>query len=408
MMRIKATPISSATIRAVGDRPSRVAVVVGTRPEAIKMGPVVRALSARSALSPVVISTGQHRELLAQALHDAGISADLTLDLMVPNQSPSEFAARCLDALSPVFVREQFDAVLVQGDTTTVVAAGLAATWAHIPVGHVEAGLRSFDLQHPFPEEMHRRLLGSFATWHFAPTPRSRRNLLDEGVNPDRVFTTGNTIVDALKTVDLSGAFDDVSLHNLPAGRIVSVTAHRRENHGEPLMEIARAIHTLSEQFPDLLFVLPMHPNPNVRNVLRDAFANSPRVRLIEPLGYRDMLRLLDRSTLILTDSGGIQEEAPSLGTPVLIMRTVTERPEVVSSGAGKLVGTHADVIVAETARLLTDDVARRAMERAPNPFGDGLAAERIADIVELRLRGRLASGSRVAELFGGRAADIA
>jgi UDP-N-acetylglucosamine 2-epimerase (non-hydrolysing) len=407
MMRIKATPISSAAIRAVSDRPSRVAVVVGTRPEAIKMAPVVRALAERSALKPVVISTGQHRELLAQALSEAGIQADITLDLMVPNQSPSEFAARCLDALSPVFVREQFDAVLVQGDTTTVVAAGLAATWAHIPVGHVEAGLRSFDLQHPFPEEMHRRLLGSFATWHFAPTFRSRRNLLDEGVHPDRIFTTGNTIVDALKSVDLTGAFDDVSLQHLPSGRMITVTAHRRENHGAPLLEIASAIRTLSADFPDLVFVLPMHPNPNVRAVLRDAFSDSPRVHLIEPVGYRDMLRLLERSTLILTDSGGIQEEAPSLGTPVLIMRTVTERPEVVSSGAGKLVGTHADVIVDETTRLLTDDVARRMMERAPNPFGDGLASERIADILELRLRGRIASGGRTAEI-GIRAADIA
>ncbi|MEP6832519.1 MAG: UDP-N-acetylglucosamine 2-epimerase (non-hydrolyzing) [Gemmatimonas sp.] len=407
MMRIRPTPISSATIRAVTDRPSRVAVVVGTRPEAIKMAPVVRALEQRSALHPIVISTGQHRELLTQALGDAGIVADITLDLMVPNQSPAEFAARCLDALSPVFVREQFDAVLVQGDTTTVVAAGLAATWAHTPVGHVEAGLRSFDLQHPFPEEMHRRLLGSFATWHFAPTSRARRNLLDEGVNADRVFTTGNTIVDALKAVDLSGNYDDESLQQLPAGRVITVTAHRRENHGAPLREIAQGICTLSERHPDLVFVWPMHPNPNVRSVLRNAFAGNARVVLIEPLGYRDMLRLLDRSTLILTDSGGIQEEAPSLGTPVLIMRGVTERPEVVTSGAGRLVGTRADMIVEEASRLLTDDVARRAMERAPNPFGDGLASERIADILELRLTGRIASGGRTVEI-GGRAADIA
>lgn len=407
MMRIRPTPISSATIRAVTDRPARVAVVVGTRPEAIKMAPVVRALEERSGLHPIVISTGQHRELLAQALGEAGIAADIMLDLMVPNQSPAEFAARCLDALSPVFVREQFDAVLVQGDTTTVVAAGLAATWAHIPVGHVEAGLRSFDLQHPFPEEMHRRLLGSFATWHFAPTPRARRNLLDEGVNADRVFTTGNTIVDALQAIDLSGDYEDAALHHLPAGRLITVTAHRRENHGGPLADIAQGICTLSDRYPDLVFVLPMHPNPNVRAALRNAFAQNPRVFLIEPLGYRDMLRLLDRSVLILTDSGGIQEEAPSLGTPVLIMRTVTERPEVVSAGAGRLVGTHADVIVEEVSRLLTDDVARRAMERAPNPFGDGLASQRIADILELRLKGRISSGGRIADI-GVRAADIA
>ncbi len=407
MIRMKPTPISSATIRAVTDHPSRIAVVVGTRPEAIKMAPVVRALEERAALEPIVISTGQHRELLAQALREAGITADIALDLMLPNQSPAEFAARCMDALSPVFLREHFDAVLVQGDTTTVVAAGLAATWAHIPVGHVEAGLRSFDLQHPFPEEMHRRLIGSFATWHFAPTARARRNLLDEGVHADRVFTTGNTIVDALKSVDLSGSYDDPALHDLPAGRLITVTAHRRENHGAPLKEIAHAIRTLSDQFPDLVFVLPMHPNPNVRSVLRDLFAGNDHVLLIEPLGYRDMLRLLDRSTLILTDSGGIQEEAPSLGTPVLIMRSVTERPEVVTSGAGRLVGTHSDVIVEEVSRLLTDDVARRAMERAPNPFGDGLAAERIADILELRLRGRIASGGRTVDIAG-RVADIA
>jgi UDP-N-acetylglucosamine 2-epimerase (non-hydrolysing) len=407
MMRLKATPINSAAIRTPSDRASRVAVVVGTRPEAIKMAPVVRALAGRTGLKPIVISTGQHRELLSQALDEAGIVADLTLDLMVPNQSPSEFAARCLDALSPVFAKQQLDAVLVQGDTTTVVAAGLAATWAHIPVGHVEAGLRSFDLQHPFPEEMHRRLLGSFATWHFAPTSRARRNLIDEGVSADRVFTTGNTIVDALNAVDLTGHFEDASLADLPAGRLITVTAHRRENHGAPLQDICDAITELTELHQDLCVVWPMHPNPNVRSVLNNAFAENARVHLIEPVGYRDMLRLLSRSTLILTDSGGIQEEAPSLSTPVLIMRTVTERPEVVTAGAGRLVGTHTDVIVAETSRLLNDEVARRAMERAPNPFGDGLASERIADILELRLRGRIASGSRTSEI-GARAVDFA
>ncbi|MBC8090013.1 MAG: UDP-N-acetylglucosamine 2-epimerase (non-hydrolyzing) [Phycisphaerae bacterium] len=407
MMRLKATPINSTAIRTPSDRASRVAVVVGTRPEAIKMAPVVRALAGRAGITPIVISTGQHRELLAHALSEAGIVADIALDLMVPNQSPSEFAARCLDALSPVLAKEHLDAVLVQGDTTTVVAAGLAATWAHIPVGHVEAGLRSFDLQHPFPEEMHRRLLGSFATWHFAPTSRARRNLIDEGVSADRVFTTGNTIVDALKFVNLTGGYQDALLSELPPGRLITVTAHRRENHGAPLLEICEAVNTLTQLHDDLVVVWPMHPNPNVRSVLSLAFANNSRVRLIEPVGYRDMLKLLSRSTLILTDSGGIQEEAPSLSTAVLIMRTVTERPEVVTAGAGRLVGTHADVIIDETSRLLNDDVARRAMERAPNPFGDGLASERIADILELRLRGRIASGGRTAD-FGTRAVDIA
>lgn len=406
-MRLKATPINSVAIRPPADRPSRVAIVVGTRPEAIKMAPVVRALSQRDALTPIVISTGQHRELLVQALAEAGIVADIMLDLMVPNQSPSEFAARCLDSLTPVLTSQQLDAVLVQGDTTTVVAAGLAASWAHIPVGHVEAGLRSFDLQHPFPEEMHRRLIGSFATWHFAPTPRARRNLIDEGVHADRVYTTGNTIVDALRAVDLSGAFDASSLWDLPAGRLITVTAHRRENHGAPLHDICDAIHEILERQPDVCVVWPMHPNPNVREVLTSAFLHHPRVRLIEPVGYRDMLRLLSRSTLILTDSGGIQEEAPSVGTPVLIMRTVTERPEVITAGAGRLVGTQTAVIVHETCRLLEDEIARHAMERAPNPFGDGLASERIADILELRLRGRIASGGQTTDM-GGRAVDFA
>jgi UDP-N-acetylglucosamine 2-epimerase (non-hydrolysing) len=399
MHRLRATPISSTVIHMPGDQPSRVAVVVGTRPEVIKMAPVVRALAARDGLEPIVISTGQQRELVSQALAEANIGADVTLDLMASNQTPSEFAARCLDAISPLFAREQFDAVLVQGDTTTVVAASMAAAWSHTPIGHVEAGLRSFDLQHPFPEEIHRRLIGTLATWHFAPTVRSRRNLLDEGVSPDRVFTTGNTIVDALQHLDLSGDFDATALRGLPQGRLITVTAHRRENHGAPMAEIARAVATIVQRFPDVTVVLPLHPNPNVRSVLEAQLNGFANVRLIEPVGYRDMLRLLKRSVLILTDSGGIQEEAPSLGTPVLILREVTERPEVVSAGAGRIVGTHHDVIVHEASRLLTDEIAHRAMARAQNPFGDGLASQRIADILELRLRGRIASGGRVADI---------
>lgn len=399
MIRSQATSISRAIVRHIDDRPARVAIVIGTRPEAIKMAPVARAISERNALTPIVISTGQHRELLSQALADFGIKPDIELDLMLPNQTPADFAARCLDALSPVFARDHFDAVLVQGDTTTVLAAALAASWARIPVGHVEAGLRSFDLQNPFPEEMHRRMLGSLATWHFAPTARARRNLIDEGVHGECVITTGNTIVDALNRIDLTGEYDDELLHNLPTGRMITVTAHRRENHGAPLKEIAKAVQTLVVNFPDVFAVIPVHPNPNVREVFAEMLGNNPRVRLVPPVGYRDMLRLLKRSTLIVTDSGGIQEEAPSLGTPVLITRDVTERPEVVTAGAGRLVGTRREVIVAEASRLLTDGVAHRAMSRARNPFGDGLAAERIADFLELRLRGRIASGGQVADI---------
>jgi UDP-N-acetylglucosamine 2-epimerase (non-hydrolysing) len=386
-------------IRAVHDAPSRIAIVVGTRPEVIKMAPVVRALAERDGLAPFVISTGQQRDLVAQALAEADVAADLALDLMTANQTPAQFAARCLEALSPVFAREHFDAVLVQGDTTTVVAAGMAAAWAQSPIGHVEAGLRSFDLQHPFPEEIHRRLIGALATWHFAPTSRARRNLIDEGVHAERIFTTGNTIVDALKAMDLSGEFDAPALHDLPRGRLLTVTAHRRENHGAPLIGIAQAIATLVAAFPDLVVVLPLHPNPNVRHVFEQFLGGHERVRLMPPVGYRDMLRLLKRSVLILTDSGGIQEEAPSLGTPVLIMRDVTERPEVVTAGAGRLVGTHPDVIVQESARLLNDEVAHRTMARALNPFGDGHASERIADILELRLRGRIESGGQVEDI---------
>ena len=399
MMRNKTTPISTVALRRVPDRPARVAIVVGTRPEAIKMAPVAHAIAERSALTPIVISTGQHRELLQQALGDFGICADIDLDLMAPNQTPAEFTARCLDAISPVFERERFDAVLVQGDTTTVLAAGLGAAWARTPVGHVEAGLRSFDSANPFPEEMHRRLLGSLATWHFAPTARARRNLIDEGVSAERVFTTGNTIVDALNGMNLSGEYDAAALNNLPQGRMITMTVHRRENHGAPLVQIARAVQTLVERFADVFAVIPVHPNPNVREVLMDVLGKNSSVHLVLPVCYRDMLRLLKRSTLIVTDSGGIQEEAPSLGTPVLITRDVTERPEVVTAGAGRLVGTRHDVIVAEGSRLLTDDVAYRAMARARNPFGDGLASQRIADILELRLTGRIASGGRVADI---------
>ena len=399
MIRSKATPISSAIVRLPNERLSRVAIVVGTRPEAIKMAPVARALGERNSLTPTIISTGQHRELLSQALADFEITPDISLDLMVHDQTPADFAARCLDALSPVFARERFDAVLVQGDTTTVLAAGLAASWAHIPVGHVEAGLRSFDLQNPFPEEMHRRMLGALATWHFAPTARARRNLIDEGIGNERVFMTGNTIVDALQQIDLTGSFDSDELRGIGQERFIVVTAHRRENHGAPLAEIANAVETLLERFPDISAVVPMHPNPNVRAIFENVLGGNSRAHLVAPVGYRDMLRLLKRSVLILTDSGGIQEEAPSLGKPVLIMRDVTERPEVVTAGAGRLVGTRHDVIVDEATRLLTDDVAYRAMARARNPFGDGLAAERIADIVELRLRGRIASGGRVADI---------
>lgn len=364
-----------------------VAVIVGTRPEVIKMAPVVRALrAANSRLSCTLVSTGQHRDLLVRAFDDVGLVPDIELSLMTENQSPSGFVARAISALDDTFAQTKPNAVLVQGDTSSACAGAMAATWRSIPVGHVEAGLRSFNFQEPFPEEFHRRVVGVAAQWHFAPTPESRDNLLREGVPMHRIFMTGNTIVDAVKQMDVSRPYENPALDQVPEGRLALVTAHRRENQGESMRDIARAVKRLVSAVPDLQVVLPLHPNPNVRGLFQHELGRVERVHLLEPLSYPDLLKVLHRSTIILSDSGGLQEEAPSVGRPILILRERTERPEVVQVGAGILVGTDPDLIVKEALAILCDPVVYDRMVTVPNPFGDGKASERIVDILESSL----------------------
>ena len=379
--------------------PARVAVVVGTRPEAIKMAPVILELRRRvTAFDVRVIATSQHRELLAQALAEFGLHADRDLDLMEPGQSLGRFAARGLEGMTSALVRERPDLVLVQGDTTTVVVAAMAAAYLGIPVGHVEAGLRSHDLANPFPEELNRKMATAVATVHFAPTPRAQRNLLDEGVAADRVVMSGNTVVDAVHALDLRDSLPS-ELADLPPAETLVLTMHRRENHGAPLARVCEAVRRLVAERPALRVVFPVHPNPEVGAVVRSALGDIAAVRLVAPLPYRPMLALLSRSRLILTDSGGIQEEAPSLGRPVLILREVTERPEVVSSGAGQLVGTDPEVIVRAVGTLLDDPVAWERMASARNPFGDGRASVYIADWLERYLLGRVVTPRSVPAL---------
>ena len=323
---------------------------------------------------------------------------------MQPNQSLADLTARALTTLTGVFTERRPALVLLQGDTTTVMAAALAAFYLRIPVGHVEAGLRTFDRHNPFPEEINRRITSALGDLHFAPTERARANLLQEGVAPDSIHVTGNTIVDALRRMPLTDDFTSESLRNLPlAGRrLIVVTAHRRENHGAPLRNICRALRTLAEKFAEVEIVYPVHLNPNVRQVVNADLGGTQSIHLIEPLPYPDLLRLLARSELILTDSGGIQEEAPSLHKPVLVLRETTERPEAIEAGAGMLVGTDTDRIVAEASRLLTDRTAYDRMINITNPFGDGHAAERIVQILADRYRGQESSQRVRHEPFSG------
>jgi UDP-N-acetylglucosamine 2-epimerase (non-hydrolysing) len=372
----------------MSDRPT-VAVVFGTRPEAIKMAPVVRALRADGRFRTRVWATGQHRQMLDQVLAAFDLTPDRDLDLMAPGQTLAGLTAKAVTALDRVLTEERPALMLVQGDTTTAFAAALAAFYHQVPVGHVEAGLRTGDLFSPWPEEANRQLVTRLAAVHFAPTAASRDNLLREGVPADRVHVTGNTVVDALVwTVARVGA-DPPPIPGLPeevladGRRLVLITGHRRESFGPGFERACRAIAELARRFPEVAFVYPVHLNPNVRGpvnrVLRPAeLAN---VHLLDPLPVREFIRLFRRAAVVLSDSGGVQEEAPTLGVPVLLMRDTTERPEAVAAGAVKLVGTDFDRIVTETSRLLTDPAARRAMSAVSNPYGDGRAAERIAAV---------------------------
>lgn len=358
----------------------RVLSVFGTRPEAIKMAPLLREFEKRSEFLSLVCVSAQHREMLDQVLRVFDIRPDYDLDLMRPGQSLGEITAGTLRGLDAVFSDARPDLVLVHGDTNSCLAAALAAFYRQIPIGHVEAGLRSFDPKSPFPEEMNRQLTDRLCELLFAPTERSRGNLLREGIPDERIAVTGNTVVDALR-ISLGLPCSTPLLKQLPRdSALLILTAHRRENLGAPLRRIFRAAVRLVEANPDCLLVCPLHRNPAVRVEAQKILAGHERILPIEPPALPCFHRLLERSTLILTDSGGVQEEGAALGRPVLVLRDKTERPEAVDCGAIRLIGTDEETIFCEAERLLHDPAACEEMSRAPNPFGDGHAAERIAD----------------------------
>lgn len=363
-----------------------VACVLGTRPDAVKMAPVVQEFARHpDQVRQVVISTGQHREMLDQVLKVFAIKPDHDLGLMRDRQTLSGLTARGLEALTPVLEAEKPDIVIAQGDTTTTFVASLAAFYAKAQFGHVEAGLRTDDKFDPFPEEMNRRMTTRLADFHFAPTKLSEENLLREGVPPVRVRVTGNTVVDALLSVaQQEHVFEDTAVAEAVAkpGRLLLVTMHRRENWGEPMRDVCTAILRLLQQFPDTHVILPMHRNPVVREVLEPMLGSHERVLLAEPAEYVPFVHLMKQAHLVLTDSGGAQEEAPSLGKPVLVLRKTTERPEGVHAGTARLVGTDTEAVYDEAARLLGSDNAYSEMARAVSPYGDGDAARRIREWV--------------------------
>ena len=372
----------------------RVLTVFGTRPEAIKMAPLVRHLNASTDIDSLLCVTAQHRQMLDQVLELFGLRPQHDLDIMRPGQDLYAITASILQRIGQVYLEVKPDIVLVHGDTTTTFAATLAAFYQRIPVGHVEAGLRTGNLYSPWPEEANRKLTGALAALHFAPTTASRDNLLRENVPPGRVFVTGNTVIDALLRVTERLSAEPALAHAQAArfpmlrddARLVLITGHRRENFGGGFERICQAVARLARHFPDADFLYPVHLNPNVREPVNRLLSGIDNVHLIEPQDYLPFVWLMSRSHLILTDSGGIQEEAPSLGKPVLVMRDTTERPEAVEAGTVQLVGTDLEGIVAGVATLLTDDDAYRRMSFAHNPYGDGKACERVVDILRAEL----------------------
>lgn len=363
----------------------KVMTVFGTRPEAIKMAPVVLELQKHAdQIQTIVAVTAQHRQMLDQVLDLFQITPDYDLDIMSQGQTLYDITTKSLMGLKDVLAKEKPDLVLVHGDTTTTFAGALASYYQQVPVGHVEAGLRTGDIYSPFPEEMNRKLTGAIAAIHFAPTATAKANLLKENVNPSHIYVTGNTVIDALMTT-VAGDYDfgddlkDVDFHN---HRVILLTTHRRENLGEPMRHIYKALRRIIEEIPDTEIVFPVHRNPLVRKVVEEELAGVDRIHLIDPMEYEPFANLMSLSSLVLTDSGGIQEEAPSLGKPVLVLRNTTERPEAVEAGTVRLIGTDKDVVYAETKRLLTDQAAYDAMSNAVNPYGDGKASQRIVQAI--------------------------
>lgn len=354
----------------------KISIIFGTRPEAIKLCPVVLALQKDPAFDCKVCVTGQHKEMLYQVLDVFDVKPDVDLQLMRPNQTLGGLTSRAIAALDEYLSIERPDIVMVQGDTTTVLAGALAAFYHHIPVAHVEAGLRTGNMLSPWPEEANRVLTTRLAKWHFCPTENNKKNLLDERVNPEGIYVTGNTVIDALMI-----AREKVTKTN-DGKRRVLITGHRRENFGDGFEHICTAIKKLAEEFNDVDFIYPVHLNPNVQEPVKRILKGLDNVKLIEPQSYLPFVGLMNDAYLILTDSGGVQEEAPSLGKPVLVLRDTTERPEAVTAGTVKLVGTNAEDIYREAKKLLSDEVAYKQMAAATNPYGDGKAVERILEIL--------------------------
>ncbi|WP_326838484.1 non-hydrolyzing UDP-N-acetylglucosamine 2-epimerase [Parasphingorhabdus litoris] len=370
----------------------KVVTIFGTRPEAIKLFPVVRALSKRSALQNISCVTAQHRQMLDQVLDIADIVPDHDLDLMRADQSLDELTGRLLAGIGQTLDEIGPQRVVVQGDTATAMCGALAAYYRKIPVSHVEAGLRSYNIYHPWPEEVNRKIIGTIADQHFAPTETSAKALLKENVPEDQISVTGNTVIDALLTTVQKSRKTELLDQRLKSlferfsdKKIIGVTSHRRENFGDGLTNIASALREIAGR-DDVALIFPVHLNPNVRAIMNDALGGLSNVAMIEPLDYPNFVALLDACTFMLTDSGGVQEEAPALGKPVLVMRGTTERPEGVEAGTAKLVGTNKDLIVKEAYELLDNTRYYDAMAKAHNPFGDGQASERIADIIEQSL----------------------
>jgi len=359
----------------------RVAVIVGTRPEVIKMAPVIDALAQSSALEPVVICTGQQRELAAQALASFDIAPEVDLDLMQAGQTLASLTARVLTGLDAILPELNLDAALVHGDTTTAMTSALACFYRRIPIGHVEAGLRTYDFDHPWPEEMNRRLIDPICRWCFAPTDLSRQNLLREGIPGDAIHVTGNTVIDAL--LQLRARQMNTRETTDSPYREILVTGHRRESFGDGFKNICRAIRTLAEERQDVRIVYPVHLNPNVRGPVHELLGPHDRIDLCEPVGYEEFVELMDRSHFLLTDSGGVQEEAPSLGKPVLVMRETTERPEGIDAGTCTLVGTCPDRILDSCRELLDNEAEYNRRAALANPYGDGNASIRIVGQLE-------------------------
>ncbi len=371
--------------------PHNVSIVLGTRPEAIKLAPVIQAFQAAADVRTRVVLTGQHREMVAQVMELFGLTADRDLALMAPKQTLTHVTCAALQGLKQEFEQHRPDLVLVQGDTTTAFASALAAFYEQIPVGHVEAGLRTDNLLDPFPEEANRRLISQLALLHFAPTAVSARNLAASGVVGETI-TTGNTVIDALLLMAEKAPPFELPGLDFERQRVILATVHRRENWGGRLLDIGRGFLALLERFPDTALLLPLHRNPTVREPLQALLGDHPRVFLTEPLDYDRLVAAMRGATLLLTDSGGLQEEAPALGKPVLVLRRTTERPEAVEAGTAKLIGTDADDILQEASLLLESPAAYEAMARAHNPFGDGQASGRILAASRTFLEARRAS----------------